>query len=279
MVYLLLAKLARRKIILHIHGSNWEGFYGAESRLGRFLKKSSLALPNRIAVLNSEWVRRLVGIGVATEITIVRNCLKEAPRPDPGVVEAVRRDLGVDKGDLLVLIVAAICSWKGIFDLVDAIPKIVRERDSVRFVLVGGEEEPGAMARLTCALAKESLSRWVRVLGEVDRDLVPALLYAADVFLLPSWMEGMPISLLEAMRAGVPVIATNVGAIPDMITDGESGLLISPRNPDGIQEAVLRLSRDVPLRHKVAQDGRKAFEEKFEFSRCIKEMRALYREE
>lgn len=277
MVYLLLARLSLRRVILHIHGSDWEGFYSSKSSFDRFLKKFSLALPNRIVVLNSEWVRRLVGIGVSTDITIVRNCLKEIPRPDPGVTDAVRRDLGVDKGDLLVLIVAAVCQWKGIFDLVDAIPRIVREHDAVRFVLVGGEEEPGAMARLTGVLAKEDLSRWVRVLGEVDRDRVAALLYAADMFLLPSWMEGMPISVLEAMRAGVPVIATDVGAIPDMITDGVSGLLIRPHAPDSIAEAVLRLSRDVPLRNTIAQCGRKAFEEKFEFSRCIEEMRALYR--
>jgi len=278
MVYLLVARLAGRKAILHVHGSDWRSFYPAQSRLVRWLRRLALSLPHVIVVLNSQWVRWLLGIGISTEIRIVPNCLSDSPKPDPAVLEAVRLDLRPQQDSFVVLIVAAICSWKGIFDLVEAIPSIVRHCDAVRFVLVGGEEEPGAMKRLTDALEQGELGRWVRVLGEVDRERVTALLHAADVFLLPSWMEGMPISVLEAMRAGIPIIATDVGAIPDMIEDGESGLLIKPREPKQIADAVIRLAEDEVLRRALAEDCRKVFEERFELSECTKEMLALYRE-
>ncbi|MCA1961283.1 MAG: glycosyltransferase family 4 protein [Desulfomonile sp.] len=278
MVYLFLAKIVGRTAILHIHGSDWEGFYQKQSRLVRRLRRLALSLPDVIVVLNSFWVRWLIGIGISTDIRIVPNCLREEPKPDPAAVESVRRDLGFQEDDLVVLTVASICSWKGIFDLVEAIPKIVRQRNRVRFVLAGGEEEPGALKRLTDVLEQARVRRWVHVLGEVDRDRIAALLYSADLFLLPSWTEGMPIAVLEAMRAGVPVIATDVGAVPDMIADGESGFLIKPRHPEQIAEAVLSLSENESLRRTLAEGGRKVFEERFELSRCMKEMLALYRD-
>jgi glycosyltransferase involved in cell wall biosynthesis len=99
----------------------------------------------------------------------------------------------------------------------------------------------------------------------------------ADVFVLPSWLEAMPISLLEAMRAGVPVIATRVGAVPDMLEDGQSGLLIEPRRSDLIAEALLKLINDADYRQALAKAGRRTFEEEFELTQVLKDMKALYR--
>jgi glycosyltransferase involved in cell wall biosynthesis len=96
------------------------------------------------------------------------------------------------------------------------------------------------------------------------------------MFLLPSFIEGMPISIIEAMQWGVPVIATRVAAIPDMIEDEVSGLLIHPGKPDEIASAVLRVRRDSALRQQLSQGGKKVFGERFEFSRGIERIRHLY---
>jgi len=80
------------------------------------------------------------------------------------------------------------------------------------------------------------------------------------------------------MRAELPIIATEVGAIPDMIEDGKSGLLIKPRESKQIVDAVIRLSEDQALCRSLAESSRKVFEERFELSGCMKEMVALYRE-
>jgi glycosyltransferase involved in cell wall biosynthesis len=277
MVYMLIAHLTFQRLILHIHGSNWDRFYQADSRFKRFLKRKVLDWPEVIVVLSSMWVRRLTEIGVRTEIRIVRNFLKDASPPAPSAVTEARGELGLRDDDFIVLTVAAICPWKGIFLLMEAAPEVIRQCGSVRFVLAGGEEEVGAMTRLKDIVEKGGLCDHVKVLGEVERDKVPVLLGMADLFVLPSWLEAMPISLLEAMRAGVPVIATRVGAVPDMLEDGKSGMLIEPRQPGLIAEAVLKLINDADYRQALAIAGKRTFEERFELSQVLKDMKALYR--
>jgi glycosyltransferase involved in cell wall biosynthesis len=147
----------------------------------------------------------------------------------------------------------------------------------VRFVFVGAEEKVGEMKQLMEFVRREKLAPWVVFAGGVEREKVPIYLGLANVFLLPSFDEGMPVAIIEAMRGGVPVISTRVAAIPDMIEDGASGLLINPGAPEEIAEAVLRIRRDPSLRARLAEGGKKVFDEKFEFSRGIEEIRNLYR--
>jgi glycosyltransferase involved in cell wall biosynthesis len=87
----------------------------------------------------------------------------------------------------------------------------------------------------------------------------------------------MPISIIEAMRGGVPIISTLVGAIPEMIENGTSGILINPGAPDEIAGAVLSLKRDDSLRRRLAEGSRRAFEEKYEISKGIHELASVYR--
>jgi glycosyltransferase involved in cell wall biosynthesis len=123
---------------------------------------------------------------------------------------------------------------------------------------------------------EEKLSPWAQLTGELEREKVPAFLGFADIFLLPSFWEGMPVTIIEAMRSGLPIISTPVAGIPDMIDNGVSGLLINPGSPDEIAEAVLLLKQDKALRDKLAAGAKQRFEEKFEFSKGIEEIRVLY---
>jgi glycosyltransferase involved in cell wall biosynthesis len=96
------------------------------------------------------------------------------------------------------------------------------------------------------------------------------------VFLLPSHDEGMPMAILEAMQRGIPVVSTPVGAIPEVICDGVSGTLIPAGTPRQITEAILRLKSDPVLRQRVGSSGKAVFDERFEFSAGIEQIRGLY---
>jgi len=133
------------------------------------------------------------------------------------------------------------------------------------------------MAAAREIIRTKALGKWIQLLGAVPRERIPLLLALADAFLLPSHTEAMPISILEAMRANVPVIASPVGGIPEVIEDGVNGILVNPGCVYAIVQAVLRLRRDSDLRRKLADAGRKVFEERFEFSRGLNEIRSLYR--
>ena len=118
----------------------------------------------------------------------------------------------------------------------------------------------------------------IRLVGEVNIDDVPVFLGISDVFVLPSYYEGMPMSIIEAMRSGKAIISTKVGAIPDMIEAGVSGILINPGSPDEIADSILTLKGDIPLREKLSSQARKAFESGFETSRVLLSLKKLYQE-
>ena len=104
--------------------------------------------------------------------------------------------------------------------------------NSIRFVLVGSEEFPGEMVQLVEQMNENNLVPWVTFTGEVERNKTALFYSLADVYLLPSFIEGMPISIIEALRSGLPVISTRIGGIPDMIENGVSGFLIKSGGPE-----------------------------------------------
>jgi glycosyltransferase involved in cell wall biosynthesis len=274
-LFMLLARLAGTKTILHMHGTRWDTFYRNEPWFMRLFKRIGLALASKIVVLHQLRVDEIRKLLPNTDVRVLRNLVPAQAPPDPKEVDDVRQCLGFTKEDFVVLNIGWLGPNKGSYEIVRAVSKVVSEDDSVRFVLLGAEQ-PGNMARLKEIVEKEGLGRWVRIVGEVARDKVPAYYSLADIFLLASFSEGMPMTIIEAMQRGVPVISTSVGAVPGMVEHGVSGWLINPGSPEEIAESVVRLKRDGALRRKLAEAGKAVFEEKFEFSRGIGEIRSLY---
>lgn len=274
-IFMLLSRLAGVKVLLHIHG-NWDIFYRNASWLGKLYKRLGLALPSRIAVLYQRWVDEIKKLRPRADVRVLRNFLHATNPPDPREIEELRQTLSLTKENFVVLTVGNMGPNKGSYEILRAVPKVISEDDSVRFVLLGAEKKPGTMARLSAITEQENLGPWVRLRGEVERSKVASFYGLADIFLLPSFSEGMPVTIIEAMRSRLPIIATPVCAVPDMIENGVSGWLINPGSPAEIADSVLRLKRDQSLRLKLAEAGRVTFEEKFEFSKGIEEIRALY---
>jgi len=121
---------------------------------------------------------------------------------------------------------------KGSFVILDAVPQAVSKDQSIRFVLVGSEEFPGEMVQLVEQTNGNNLVPWVTFTGEVERNKTALFYGLADVYLLPSFIEGMPISIIEALRSGLPVITTRIGGIPDMIEKRCLGFLIKSGGPE-----------------------------------------------
>ncbi len=275
-LYFMATRLASAKLFLHLHGTDWDQFYPSRLRRSQFILRHLLQLPDYIVVLYSLWANKLAEIGVKPRVKVLKNFLHDVPPPEPSLIEATRKELGMEPDSFVVLIVGSVGERKGAFDVLQAVPGIVSQENSVRFILVGGEELPGEMDRVLEVVEREGLHQWVSVLGEVDRSKIPLLFGAADIFLLPSHNEGLPISILEALRSGVPVISCPVGGIPDMVEHGVSGLLIPPGEPDVIARAVLSLKKDPSLKEKLAAGGRKRFEDEFEVTKCVNQLRELY---
>lgn len=275
-IFMGLARLAGSRILLHMHGTDWEWFYDAAPPLRKLYTRFGLRLADRILVLYSLWRENIERLGIRAEIDVLPNFVHGTQPPDPGSVHQMRQRLEIEEGAFVVVTVGTVGWRKGTFDILEAIPAVEKKDPTTRFILVGGEEKAGEWDQLMAIVQRDDLETFVRFTGEIPRSNIAGILALGDVFLLPSYIEGMPISIIEAMRAGLPVIASRVNAIPDLIRDGVSGILISPGDPDGIASAVLTLKETPLLRRRLAQGARKAFEERFEFAVAMARLRSVY---
>ncbi len=157
----------------------------------------------------------------------------------------------------------------------------VRQRDrGVRArVLLAGDGE--LRRRLDARIARERLGEVVKLLGAQPHEAIPELLAGATAMVLPSirardgQMEGIPVALMEAMAAGVPVVATRLSGIPELVVDGESGLLVPERDPAALADAMARLAGDAALGARLAYGGRIAVQERFDRARNVEALEAL----
>ena len=168
------------------------------------------------------------------------------------VRRSVRDELGVPDDELLVLTVANLRSEKGYDVLLDAAHLVAEHGAGIRFAAVGyGDME-------------EELHERHRQLGLGDRfvflgrrDDALRLMAGADVFVLPSHQEGLPVALMEATSVGLPTVATAVGGVPRVLTDGEDALVVAPGRPDLLAAAIERLAADDTLRDEMGRAARR----------------------
>ncbi len=204
-------------------------YIAIERRLGR-ITDVALCVGTGVAV---EAVRR--GLVRPERIRTIGVAVTQGPARDPGARARARRELGIAPDATVVGAVGRLTYQKAPEDFITVIAELARARDRDRDVVgvwVGGGELAGRIRQLAGGLPAH------RLVLAGERADVPQILPAFDVFALPSRYEGLPTAVVEAMVCGVPVVATAVNAVPDVVVPGETGLLVPPRKPKLMAEAV-----------------------------------------
>ena len=124
--------------------------------------------------------------------------------------------------DKIILFLGFITELKGVFDIPDIAKKIIEHNSNVKFVLAGS----GEIEKLQAIIEKKGISQYFSFPGWIKKEEKEKLLQEADIFFLPSYTEGMPMSILEAMGYGLPIVTTNVGGIPQLVENGKNGYMI-----------------------------------------------------
>lgn len=181
-----------------------------------------------------------------------------------------RLELRLSGQDLLVGIVGRLETQKGHAVLLEALAK-VRQRLPLRCVIIG---EGPKRALLEAQIRRLSLDKAVWLLGE-RRD-VTAWLSSLDIFALPSLWEGLPNALLEAMALGLPVVASAVDGVPEVVEDNKNGLLVAARQPAALAKRLAELAADPALRARLGREAQKTVFERFTLARMISEYESLY---
>lgn len=166
-----------------------------------------------------------------------------------------------DTDGLAVLCVGRLVPEKGQVLLLQAVEKLVRDGVDVRLTLVGGGPR---LASLEAEAGRLGILDRVSFPGPVSQDEMPAMFASHNVFCLPSFAEGVPVALMEAMAAGLPVVTTRVAGIPELVEDGITGLLVPPGRADAVGDALRKLADDPSLAARLSRQGRQAVEASFD---------------
>lgn len=185
---------------------------------------------------------------------------------------AVRAELGIPDDELLLAHVGRLAPVKGQRELIGAVREL--GRDDVHVVLFGGDVERGGAFRAELERLAAGLN--VHFAG-FRADAAPAL-GEADALVLPSWIEGLPLVVLEAMALAKPVVATAVGGTPEAVLDGETGLLVPPRDVPALAAALGRLLGDEDLRRQLGVAGRERVEKHFSARAMSQRILEIYAE-
>lgn len=260
-----LARAAGRPYIVHLHGGGFSRFYEHEcGPIRRRFIRSTLAHAALVIALSEEWRERLLRICPTARVEILHNAVR-IPDRDRSQPRADRHPTLLFLGHLL--------PDKGIFELVTAFAHIAKRIPDLKLVL-GGVGQADAVRELA---GKLGVSERLELPGWLGPESKSAALAASTIFLLPSYHEGMPMALLEAMSWGVPVIATPVGGIPQIVTQEVNGLLVPPRDVEALTAAIERLLKDPALRARLGEAARTTIETGFSLEDAMRKLDNIYR--
>jgi glycosyltransferase involved in cell wall biosynthesis len=184
----------------------------------------------------------------------------------------LRLEFGLSKGHLLVGLISYLRSYKGHDYFIEAARIIAGQRNDVTFVIAGeGPDERSIRSRIE----RLGLSGSIRMLG-FRQDLLNVF-RSLDVFVIPS-VEGdtIPQVLMQALAIGLPVVSTTVGSIPDVVTDGDTGFVVPPRDAGALAERILRLLDDARLRTRMGEQGRALVQRCYSLERMLDRMEGVY---
>jgi glycosyltransferase involved in cell wall biosynthesis len=232
----------------------------------------------------SRWTDRVVGNSKAVvefyaQAGIPRDRLSCIPsgigdeEPPPVDPDGVRRSLGLEPGCPLVLFVGRLAPQKGVKDLIAAFDLLQHVRPDFRLLIAGEGPLREELEELASAFR---LDRFVRFLGH--RADVPALLAASDLLVLPSYFEGLPNVVLEAMRFRKPVVATAAPGTTEVVVDGETGILVPMHQPTALAQAIRVVLDDRELAARFGEAGRARAEAEFHVTTMVDRFAGLYEE-
>ncbi|MBL8595954.1 MAG: glycosyltransferase family 4 protein [Devosia sp.] len=231
------ARWLRLPYVLHLHGGDYPNFWkDDDSSLSRNIRQM-FAGAARIIVLGETWRRFVISRApeVAGSIVVLPNAAARPSLPHVGGGEQVH-----------ILFLGRIGDMKGVPQLGEALNRM-QHLGNWRATIAGDGHVEAARAKA----AEYGLADRVNLPGWVDGQGVAELIASADILVLPSFTENLPLSIIEAMASGLAVVATPVGAVPDIVRDGETGLLVPVGDVEALTLALTRLVEDQPLRRRL----------------------------
>ncbi|NOG84882.1 MAG: glycosyltransferase family 1 protein [Candidatus Scalindua sp. SCAELEC01] len=270
----LAARLAGSKVIIYSpHGDIFEGYFSRlTTKAFVLLEKFAAQFTDKIITLSIRGKKRFLeqGIGEERRIKHIYNGIdfKKFTR-----TEDKRGEFGLRKDDFVCATIGRLVPVKGHSCLLKAIRRVVQVIPQAKFLFVGDGPQ---RQRLEQEIIVLELENNVSLLGA--RTDIAEILFCIDLFLLPSINEGFGIVLVEAMAMGKPIVATNVGGIPEIVKDGTTGILVSPKDDEALSSSIIKLHKNPGLALKMGQAGYRRAKRLFDIESTVLKYEELYLE-
>lgn len=256
------ANIYKKKIILHMHGGRFDDFYWKDSnQMCRRYITNILNSCDLIIALGEEW-REKIQKYCSTPIKIIYNS-----------VETYNENYyNIESNNILFL--GRLEREKGIYELLDVAKEIIDKNNNVKFILAGD----GDLDIIKKYINKFNISENIILPGWVSKEHVKKLLMDSMIFVLPSYNEGLPMSILEAMALGVPIVATNVGSIEEVVKNDVNGKIINPKSRKELKEALMVLIDDKKMRRSYSNNNYKEINVRFSNKINLSKLDGIYKD-
>ena len=243
-----IAKKKGKKVILHIHGAEYKKFYNECNNNQKKYVRKTLNIADKIIVLSEEWKEYFDNlVDNKTKVVVIYNSIV--------IPEDFEKNVNTQK----LLFLGRIGHRKGIYDLIDVIEKLILIYPNLKLYI-----------------DEKQLNDNVKYIGWVDESKKEKYLKESSFYILPSYNEGMPMSVLEGMAYKNITISTNVGGIPRVIKNNENGIIIEPGDKEKLFSELNSLLMDEEKRELLSFNARKRIEDKFNISSIIKKLMEMY---
>lgn len=264
-IYIAIARLVRLPVVLHIHPANFYEFYRRGGWVRKSLIESAGNMSAKIVFLTSSIRDHFVAVYPDKDLYVLPNPVN--------VGQFTRRENTPERNRLQLLFMGWIVKGKGVYDIVDVIPGVLKSFPDARFVFAGNKE----VEQLRSMIKQRGLGEVTSVPGWVSGQEKVDLLLGSGALLLPSYSEGVPNVILEAMASGLPIITTPVGGIPSILQHMVSGLFVNPGDKAELESAILQLLRDEVLARKISLEAQRLALELYNVDTVGKELELIYR--
>ena len=264
--YMMISRFLEKKVTLHYLGA-FDQFYEPAGKAQKYLIRSVLRIPDKIIFLSKK-VKKLVEIFIPSD----RLCVLPSS-VDTSKFDVPGREYPVSEGEFRVLFVGGLDPFrKGIYDLLDAASVAVAEFPNLKLVLTGGKSFEAIESRWK----GDKLDNLIEYRGWIDEDELPGLYASCDILTLPSYNEGLPYVIIEALSSGLPIIASNAGGMPEVVTDGENGYIIEPGEVSDLADRLCRLAGNPELMKRMSNSNRRKAVESYSLEYVTSELQGIF---
>lgn len=266
--FILMGRAYGCHVVLHPNAADFGELYAEKPRFVKYYTRRAMMLADVVIAVSAEWKRLLARIVPVDRVYIFKNCI---------AVDAVLpRFSHRSTNGAKALFLGSVGPRKGAFDLLEAMSCLKSRGCSLQLWIAGDEERKGDLVRARTRLKELQLEDTCQLVGIVRGARKAQLLSEANFFVLPSYHEGLPLAIAEAMAAGLAVITTPVGGIPDAVKDGYNGFLVAPGDVDALAEKLATLANNKHLCGEMGRRSREIAEQELDVKPYVERLVALY---